>query len=164
MLVNKSSSKIKKNYKKAGRVISYALIMGACNLNIFNRCFVQFITSEQKFDEIEVNVEDIPDMELQNKIVSIWYCLFQSGLYSATILKKQLSDDSLSAIFDDVQIEQIVNMMNMNIPVKEENKKKIIKEICRFVVLEVVAFPLNEFKVCSNFDLILCLKQVLSIC
>ncbi len=43
-------------------------------------------------------------------------------------------------------------MMNMNIPVKEENKHKILNEICKFVGLEIVSYPLAEFKVIV-FDL-----------
>ncbi len=70
MLVNRSTCKSTGYFKKAGRLVSYALMIGACNLSVFNRCIVEYLTTRKRIDEIAVGFDDISDAELKEKIVN----------------------------------------------------------------------------------------------
>ena len=48
---------------------------------------------------------------------------------------------------DDPLVENLINLMNLNVPITLENKEKILFALCRFVAVDCKTSILKEFKV-----------------
>lgn len=59
-------------------------------------------------------------------------------------------ENELADLLQNAEIECIVKLMNLNIPLQLKNKSRIVKAICRFYLIESIVLCINDFK--SGFN------------